>query len=142
VFFMHLNRATDIALRVLMFAGARRGQVTIDELAAAMVLPRNHVAKVVRRLHHVGLIVTTRGRGGGVRLADGVLSTSAGRVIRLFEGDAEVVDCDESPCPLRDACRLRRALRVALEAFFASLDEVPLSALVAPPTGPILLSLT
>lgn len=138
---MHLNRATDIALRVLMFAGARGGQVTTDELAAAMVLPRNHVAKVVQRLQHHGLVVTTRGRGGGVRLAGGALDTSTGRVARLFEGDSEVVNCDTPPCPLREACRLRSALRVAQEAFFASLDEVPVSALVAPPTGPVLLSL-
>ncbi|MEU8632577.1 Rrf2 family transcriptional regulator [Amycolatopsis sp. NPDC048633] len=139
---MHLNRATDIALRILMFAGARGSQVTIDELAAAMALPRNHVAKVVQRLQHHGFVVTARGRGGGVRLADGVLSSSAGHVVRYFEGDAEVVNCDEPPCPLRDVCRLRGALHVAQEAFFASLDEVPLTALVAPPTGPVLLSLT
>lgn len=139
---MHLSRATDIALRILMLAAAQRRQLTIDELAAALNVPRNHVAKVVQRLQRPGWLTTTRGRGGGISLPDATLRTTVGRIVRDFEGTAEVVDCESPPCPLSAACRLRGALRTAQEAFFASLDDVVLQDLIAPPTGATLLSLT
>ncbi|EWM10486.1 Rrf2 family transcriptional regulator [Kutzneria sp. 744] len=139
---MHLSRATDIALRILMLAAAQRRQLTIDELAAALNVPRNHVAKVVQRLQRPGWLTTTRGRGGGISLPDATLRTTVGRIVRDFEGTGEVVDCESPPCPLSAACRLRGALRTAQEAFFASLDEVVLQDLIAPPTGATLLSLT
>lgn len=139
---MQLNRATDIALRVLMMVAVATRLVTIDELANALNVPRNHVAKVVQRLQRHGWVATTRGRGGGIRLPDEVRQVTVGRVVREFEGSAEVVDCDTPPCPLRAGCRLRGALRVAREAFYASLDDVVLQDLIRPPTDVTLLSLT
>ncbi|MBP2330412.1 Rrf2 family nitric oxide-sensitive transcriptional repressor [Kibdelosporangium banguiense] len=139
---MHLGRATDIALRILMLASARREQVTIDGLAQSLNVPRNHVAKVVQRLQHQGWVRTSRGRGGGLTVAETTLELSVGLIVRHFEGPGEVVDCNGPPCPLRSACRLRNALRTAQEAFFASLDQVLLRDLLADPTGATLLALT
>ncbi len=124
-----------------MMLAATGEQLTVDGLADRLNLPRNHVAKVVQRLQREGLVATTRGRNGGVGLSEAARHVSAGHVVRRLEGEAEVVRCDEPPCPLQRACRLRGALRVAQEAFFTTLDAVPLSDLVARPTGPVLLSL-
>ncbi|MEV0678620.1 Rrf2 family transcriptional regulator [Actinosynnema sp. NPDC050436] len=130
---MRLTRGTDIALRVLMVAAARQRLSTVDELAELMAVPRNHLAKVVQRLARLGLLVTVRGRTGGLRIAPEALTWSVGRVVREFEGQDEVVDCEHPPCPLRGACRLRGALRRAHDAFLAELDAVPLHSLVSPP---------
>ncbi|TVT51466.1 Rrf2 family transcriptional regulator [Amycolatopsis cynarae] len=138
---MQLNRATDIALRVLMLTAAHQERQTVDELAEALSVPRNHMAKVVQRLQRLGLLSTTRGRAGGVDLAEGAVETTVGAVVRALEGEQEVVDCDDPPCPLRGACRLRGALHRAHSAFLASLDEVRLADLVRPPGGPVPLTL-
>lgn len=45
------------------------------------------------------------------------------------------------PCPLRSACRLRGALREARDAFYATLDPITVTDLVASPTGPLLLGI-
>ena len=59
-----------------------------------------------------------------------------------MEGEGEVVACDDDPpCPLRAACRLRRALREAQEAFYAALDPLTVTDLVTSPTGPVLVGL-
>lgn len=52
-------------------------------------------------------------------------------------------DSSDEPaaCPLRHACRLRRALWQAQEAFYASLDEVTIGDLTRKPSGEVLLSL-
>ncbi|GGN97017.1 HTH-type transcriptional repressor NsrR [Actinoplanes lobatus] len=140
---MRLNRSTDIGLRVLMLAAARPDDLlTIDVLADSVAVPRSHLAKVVQRLQHLGLLDTVRGRNGGVRLATGAAGASIGGLVRELEGDTEVVECGgETPCPLNAGCRLRGALRVAQEAFYASLDPITIGDLAAPPVRQVLLTL-
>ncbi|MCR3745897.1 transcriptional regulator, BadM/Rrf2 family [Actinomadura glauciflava] len=138
---VHLTQSTDLALRVLMLLGARNERRSAAELAERLKVPPQHMAKIVQRLRRDGFVSTTRGRGGGVVLADGVTETPVGEIVRALEGPGEAVECDSPPCPLRDGCRLRGALRAAQAAFLASLDQVRLRDLVADPTGPVLLSL-
>ncbi|GIF12157.1 RrF2 family transcriptional regulator [Actinoplanes teichomyceticus] len=139
---MRLNRSTDIALRVLMLSAARADRLTVDELAEALAVPRNHLAKVVQTLQRRGLLETVRGRGGGVRLADAGRTASVGGLVRDLEGETEVVDCDGDPaCPLTGNCRLRGALRAAQGAFYAALDPITIGDLAAPPVRETLLSI-
>ncbi|MDX3797369.1 Rrf2 family transcriptional regulator [Streptomyces sp. AK04-3B] len=144
---MRLLRSTDLALRVLMRLAVtgESPQVTptTREVAAAMEVPYTHAAKVVAELQHMGLLEARRGRGGGLALTGPGRAASVGAVVRAFEGDGDVVDCEggTAPCPLSSACRLRGALRRAQEAFFRSLDPLTLADLVTDPTGPLLLGI-
>ncbi|MFD4031818.1 RrF2 family transcriptional regulator [Streptomyces sp. NPDC058637] len=143
---MRLTRFTDVALRVLMRLAVVSGSEdppTTREVAATMQVPYTHAAKVVARLQHLGLVDARRGRGGGLTLTEGGRSASIGGLVRELEGPGEVVDCDgDAPCPLRSACRLRSALRLAEEAFHASLDPITVADLVSSPTGPLLIGIS
>lgn len=140
---MRLLRSTDLALRVLMrLAVAGEATPTTREVAADMDVPYTHAAKVVAELQHMALLDARRGRGGGLSLTARGRTASVGAVVRAFEGDGDVVDCEgATPCPLAPACRLRGELRRAQEAFFASLDPVTVQDIVASPTGTLLLGL-
>ncbi|GAA3236702.1 Rrf2 family transcriptional regulator [Streptomyces sp. XM83C] len=140
---MRLLRSTDLALRFLMrLAVSDTPLPTTREIAAEMDVPYTHAAKVVAELQHLGLVDARRGRGGGLALSDKGRTASVGAVVRTFEGDGDVVDCEgATPCPLHTACRLRGALRRAQEAFYATLDPITLADLVTEPTGPLLLGL-
>ncbi|MET9360598.1 Rrf2 family transcriptional regulator [Streptomyces sp. NPDC006632] len=145
---MRLTRFTDLALRVLMrlaVAENADGQAppTTREVADTMRIAYTHAAKVVARLQHLGLVEARRGRGGGLTLTAAGRLASVGGLVRELEGPGDVVDCEgATPCPLAAACRLRRALHRAQEAFYESLDELTVDALVASPTGPLLLGIT
>ncbi|WP_030859260.1 RrF2 family transcriptional regulator [Streptomyces sp. NRRL S-37] len=144
---MRLLRSTDLALRVLMrLAVAGDSTPTTRDVAEAMDVPYTHAAKVVAELQHMGLLTARRGRGGGLGLTEEGRTASVGAVVRAFEGEGDVVDCEgtatSSPCPLNSACRLRGALRGAQEAFFASLDPVTVADIVSAPTGPLLLGIS
>jgi Rrf2 family nitric oxide-sensitive transcriptional repressor len=141
---MRLLRSTDLALRVLMrLAVTGDATPTTREVAADMEVPYTHAAKVVAELRHMGLVSARRGRGGGLALSEEGRTASVGAVVRRFEGDGDVVDCEgAAPCPLHSGCRLRGALRQAQEAFYASLDPVTLADVVAAPTGPLLLGIS
>ncbi|MEU1689961.1 Rrf2 family transcriptional regulator [Micromonospora sp. NPDC005707] len=138
---MKLNRSTDMALRIAMLTAASPARTTVDELATQLALPRSHVAKVVQRLQRLGVLVTIRGRSGGVAFAEHAAELTVGHVVRAFEGDAEVVNCEQPACPLVAGCRLRGELRRAQAAFLAVLDGVRLGELVDGPAGPLLLTL-
>jgi Rrf2 family nitric oxide-sensitive transcriptional repressor len=139
---VRLNRSTDISLRILMVCAVRDDRLTIDELAESLAVPRHHLAKVVQRLQHLGMLETVRGRSGGVRLVPAARTASIGGLIRALEGETEVVDCEgEQACPLSQGCLLRGALRRAQEAFYAALDPITVGDLSAPPTRQVLLSL-
>ncbi|MGN9805764.1 RrF2 family transcriptional regulator [Micromonospora sp. L32] len=139
---MKLNRSTDMALRIAMLTAPASTRTTVDELAERLDLPRSHVAKVVQRLQRLGVLVTIRGRSGGVAFAEGAEELTVGQVVRAFEGEGEVVACEESGCALRGDCRLRVQLRRAQAAFLAVLDDVRLGDLAGSPAAPVLLALT
>lgn len=133
---MQLTRFTDFGLRVLIAAGvaADRG-VTITEISGRYGISKNHVMKVVRHLGHAGYLETTRGRGGGLKLAVAPERIVLGRVVREIEG-FELVPCFDSAtpgaCVIAPACVLKRALGRALDAFLAVLDEYTLADLIGP----------
>ncbi|MEU9412062.1 Rrf2 family transcriptional regulator [Streptomyces sp. NPDC048281] len=141
---MRLLRSTDLALRLLMrLAVAGGASPTTREVAGDMDVPYTHAAKVVAELQHMGLVDARRGRGGGLTLTAKGRTASVGALVRTFEGDGDVVDCEgATPCPLNSACRLRGALRRAQEAFFAALDPLTVADMVAEPTGPLLLGIS
>ncbi|GGJ57942.1 RrF2 family transcriptional regulator [Streptomyces brasiliensis] len=143
---MRLLRSTDLALRVLMrLAVTDPSTPTTRQVAEDMDVPYTHAAKVVAELQHLGLVDARRGRGGGLSLTEKGRTASVGAVVRRFEGDGDVVDCEggtTTPCPLSPACKLRGALRRAQEAFYASLDTLTLEDVTAAPTGPLLLGIT
>ncbi|TCR64087.1 Rrf2 family transcriptional regulator [Bosea sp. BK604] len=128
---MKLTAHTDYGLRMLMalaVAGERR--VTIEEVADRHRISRNHLMKVAQTLVGLGLIRSTRGRGGGLTLAKQPTDIRIGAVVRALETDTDLVAClgdNPASCVFSGACRLTGALRQALEAFFAELDRLTLA---------------
>ncbi|GAB3963564.1 nitric oxide-sensing transcriptional repressor NsrR [Streptomyces sparsus] len=141
---MRLTKFTDLALRSVMRLAVSGDDepLTTREVAEAMNVPYTHVAKAITRLQRMGVVDARRGRGGGLTLTGLGRRASVGWLVRELEGEGEVVACeDDPPCPLRDSCRLRRALRDAQEAFYATLDPLHVADLVASPAGPVLVGL-
>lgn len=141
---MRLTKFTDLALRVIMrLAVCDEGEAfTTREVALTIDVRPTHAAKAITRLQHLGVLDARRGRGGGLTLTNYGREASVGWLVRELEGEAEVVACDDPPCPLQAACRLRGALRDAQAAFYASLDPLTVRDLVAAPTGPVLVALS
>ncbi|WP_153505035.1 RrF2 family transcriptional regulator [Cumulibacter manganitolerans] len=142
---MQLAVFTDLALRIVMRLAVLGDEesITTATLSEQLKVRYSHAAKVVAALRKLGVVDTRRGRAGGLWLTDEGKQASVGSIVRELEGDREVVDCDGvNPCPLRGGCRLRSALRKAQEAFFASLDAIQVSDLVAAPTRTVLLTLS
>jgi Rrf2 family nitric oxide-sensitive transcriptional repressor len=139
---MRLAEYTDYTLRVLMYCAARPQQlVTIGELADHHRVSKNHLMKIVNDLARQGVLETTRGRGGGLRLMKDAQQIRVGDVVRAAETDFRLVECFDpatDQCTLTPSCRLKGLFSDALAAYFKELDGMTLAELTepAPPRGP------
>lgn len=141
---MRLTHHADLSLRVLMHlavTGERR--VTIQTISDAFSISRNHLMKVVHKLALKGYVKSTRGSGGGVRLAHSPAAINVGEVIRDMEPDFGLVECfrPDNRCAITPACRLPAMLDEALGAFFDTLEQYTLADLVTPKVAPEMASL-
>jgi Rrf2 family transcriptional regulator, nitric oxide-sensitive transcriptional repressor len=134
---MHINRFSDLALRLLMYLGSRaepmQATVTVRAAATMFNVPYTHLVKVAHQLGQQGFLTTTKGAGGGLRLARRAESISVGEILRITEPGDAVVDCTSQPCPLAGACLLKGALDSAYAAFLDKLDEYSLAEVARTP---------
>ncbi|MCT4682105.1 MAG: Rrf2 family transcriptional regulator [Roseicyclus sp.] len=136
---MRLTTKTNLAMRVLMACAVNRGQVLRKhDLARTVNASEAHLAVVINQLGRLGFLTTVRGRNGGLKLRLAPEDISVGKVFRLFEGGMPLAECFDrqtNTCPLSSCCRLSGSIGRALEAFFATLDDVTLADLVEENAG-------
>jgi Rrf2 family nitric oxide-sensitive transcriptional repressor len=140
---MRLTDYTDYALRVVLYLAVRgEGLSTIQDIADAYGISKNHLMKVVQQLGELGWVETVRGRNGGLRLAEQTNALTVGEIVRATENDFALVGCfpdrqgERRSCVISAHCRLRGALEAARNAFFAELDRHTIGE-VAGPRGPL-----
>ncbi len=135
---MRLTTFSDYALRLLILcADKAEGQVTIAEAAGAYRISKNHLMKVANELVRAGFLSSTRGRGGGLRLAMPADQIRIGAVIRHIEGSPGLVECmtGKNACVITSACKLKGLLASALQDFFNKLDSATLADLASGPSS-------
>lgn len=130
---MQLNKFTDYALRILMYvAQPRELPYTIAELSSRLQVSENHAMKIVHFMAKQEWLITTRGKGGGIRLNPQVLKLKLGYIVRILQNDAQVVECNTPPCVLRSHCGLKGILDHALEQFYQHLDQFQFEDVIQP----------
>jgi Rrf2 family nitric oxide-sensitive transcriptional repressor len=130
---LRLTTFTDYSLRVLIHvATAPEGRTTIAQIAQAYAISEHHLVKIVHLLGRHGLLLNTRGRGGGLALGQPADQINVGTVVRLTEGGEGPAECFEegSSCAIAPVCRLAGVLADAMAAFYAVLDRHTLTDLV------------
>ena len=143
---MQLTLYTDYSLRVLIYLSLNRERTsTISEIAEFYQISRNHLVKVVHNLSQKGYINSTRGKGGGLVLADDPKTVNVGKVVRDTEPNFHIVDCfneETTPCSVEPLCKLKGILGTALGQFLQVLDQYTIADMLADPeTGEAIVSL-
>ncbi len=103
-----ISRETDYASRIILHLALLPpgSRTTADEIARRRLVPHSLIRRLVARLRQGGLLLTTRGRGGGITLAKPPAEISLLDVIQIIEGPLALNICtnDPSACPLTAAC--------------------------------------
>lgn len=137
---MYLTQHTDYGLRVLVYTAINDDTlVNIGTIAETYNISKSHLMKVVTSLVKGGFLVSVRGKGGGLRLADNPKKINIGAVVRHLE-PMQVVECmgDNNECLITPSCRLTGIITGAIKAFFNHLDQYSLQDLLDKPTYDIL----
>ncbi|WP_235450651.1 RrF2 family transcriptional regulator [Komagataeibacter europaeus] len=109
--------------------------LTVRDISTQQNVSHNHLVKVVNELCRHGILTSSRGRNGGIRLAWHAKEINVGRIVRLMETEGDVISScappQGRPCILVEACRFRCLTREATNAFMAILDGMTLHDLLS-----------
>jgi FeS assembly SUF system regulator len=138
---MRLSAQADYAV-VMMRAAARQcGSVRLNAtlLAGETGLPLPTVQKLVSRLSAAGLIESSRGTGGGFRLARPPAAISLADIVEAIEGPIAMTPCVEHgrhDCAIEGSCEVRPHWNAVNGAVRGALAGVTLSNLIDTPVVP------
>ena len=124
-----LSQASKYALRAAIYLAERPGANHLSrEIAEALSVPAQYLAKILQDLVRAGLLVSAKGRGGGFRLALPADRIRLIQVVRAIEGERYAQGCvlglpscsDEEPCALHSVWKQTRS------EFLQALENTPL----------------
>ena len=101
-------------------------------LSAETGIPLPTAQKLVSRLSTAGLLESSRGTGGGVRLARPPATISLADIVEAVEGPIQLAACvdnDRHDCALESGCQVRSHMHVVNGAVRGALAGVSLDSL-------------
>ncbi|WP_156839796.1 SUF system Fe-S cluster assembly regulator [Novosphingobium aquimarinum] len=135
---MRLSSMADYAVLVMAAAARHCGgaRVSAMQLAEETGLPVPTVQKLVSRLTAAGLLRSTRGAGGGLKLARPAAAVTLADIVEAVEGPIALTACVQEgrhDCTLEEACTLRPHWPQVNAAMRGALAGVALTSLVEEP---------
>jgi Rrf2 family protein len=106
-----LSGTAEYALRAVVYLARERDpgkHLRANDLAEAIDVPKNYLSKILHELSRAGVLWSTRGKGGGFRLAVPPEELSLLSIVSLFDQIGERRRCllgrpecsDSDPCPV------------------------------------------
>ena len=125
---------TRILLELARHFGGKPTQVS--EIARVQQIPVKYLEQLIRTLKQADLIKSVRGSKGGHQLNERPDKITVGQIVRLFEGQTDLVECVSVPekCHRAEDCRVREVWKEATEAMYEKLDAITIEDLICEPT--------
>jgi Rrf2 family nitric oxide-sensitive transcriptional repressor len=124
---MQLTKFTDYGLRSLIYLATQPDRLcSAREISEHYAISRNHLVKVLHRLAQLGYITSSKGKGGGIRLACEPEALRLGDLIQALEPNMNLVECFDpqtNTCTIVSTCRLKHILGKASKVFLHSLNQ-------------------
>ncbi len=131
---MKLSTRSRYGARILVDLARHKdqGPVQIGEISKRQDISVKYLEQLIRPLKQANLVTSVRGPKGGHLLAENPENISLGQVVRLFEGQSDLVECVNFPkkCPMSDDCQVRLAWRDATEILYEKLDATTIADLM------------
>lgn len=111
---MQITRQADYALRAILYLARRYDDKTerapTSQIAEEQEIPPSFLAKIISQLSIAGLINTSRGAHGGVKLARNPKDISLLDVVEAIDGPITLNECvaDPSECAFGDNCPIHK----------------------------------
>jgi len=136
---LKIGSKSDYGLRALIDLAEHfdsRRVIKAKDIAERQAIPKDYLALIMIDLRKAGLIVSTRGVGGGYRLAHKPDEITMGQALRSLDGEVKLIDCITdlgfTQCNLSLRCRMRGVWMEANNAVMAILDRTTIADLCDP----------
>ncbi len=134
---LKISRLADYAILLLwQFTNikqrdASHAPLNVNYLAEKTSLPVPTIAKVLKLLHHDGLLISKRGAHGGYLLARSPNDISLAHILKAIEGPIHLTNCvsDDDSCNILNLCPLSNVWNEVHQKFEDILDETSLAQL-------------
>jgi Rrf2 family protein len=131
---MKLSTRSRYGTRILVDLARNRdkGPIQIGEISKRQDISVKYLEQLIRPLKKAKLVNSVRGPKGGHLLAEKPENISLGQIVRLFEGQSDLVECVTYPekCAMSDDCQVRLAWLDATEVLYKKLDSITISDLM------------
>jgi len=129
---MKLTKSTDFAMRILIYLAKQEGLSTMPVIAKKLNIPYNNLTKLIQAMAKSQLILTKKGKSGGIRLLMSAEDISLKKVVDLIDGPTVLSDCQKMPelCALSNDCKLKTVFHNLQTKINTLMDDVKIAALV------------
>ena len=132
---MKLSTRSRYGARILvdLARNSKQGPVQIGEISKRQDISVKYLEQHIRPLKQANLVNSVRGPNGGHLLAVKPEDVTLGQIVRLFEGQSELVECISSPekCSMSDDCQVRLAWGDATRVLYENLDNTTIADLMS-----------
>jgi Rrf2 family protein len=140
---LQVSRKIDYGLRAMIFlASVTEGSIVpFREIARAMHIPEDFLAKILKTLVDGSLVISARGSHGGYQLARQPSEISFLEIIEAIEGPVQMNVClaesGKEACGLSASCTMQNVWRQGQDRMLEVYRASKLSDLVIPATRPL-----
>jgi Rrf2 family protein len=131
---MKLSTRSRYGARILVDLARHnnQGPVQIGEISKRQDISVKYLEQLIRPLKQAKLVESVRGPKGGHMLAKKPEKITLGQIVRLFEGQSDLVECVSSPekCNQADDCQVRLAWKDATRVLYEKLDSTTIADLM------------
>lgn len=131
---MYLSKFTYYSFRVLIcLANNRNKFFRVEDLSNELEIPSSHLRKVVWKLGKSGLILSTKGRYGGIILNIEPENINIYDIVKITEKNLSVFECfdkDEVCQYMISECKIKRIMNNAQNKFINEFSKYTLEDLI------------
>jgi Rrf2 family protein len=131
---MKLSTRSRYGARILVDLARHnnQGPVQIGEISKRQDISVKYLEQLIRPLKQASMVNSVRGPKGGHMLAKKPEEITLGQIVRLFEGQTELVECISNPesCNMSADCQVRLAWKEATRVLYEKLDSTTIADLL------------
>lgn len=131
---LRISKMTDYAILAMCELARDGGKLSAQRLADRIHVETPTVSKVLKLLAGAGLVNSTRGAGGGYRIAREADEINVAEVIAAIEGPIAMTECsvEQGLCSVEDSCSMRSNWQRISVAVARALKDVSLAEMSLP----------
>lgn len=127
-----ITRDTDYSIRALCYIAPRKRIIAVSELVKALRIPRPFLRKILQTLNKEGLLISSKGQGGGFRITSSADKIRILELIEIFQGKLTLNECffRKMICPNKSKCRMKKKLDAIEKYVINELKSITLKELL------------